>query len=138
MIDVTADEDCTSAVKAKPIMIRRNGFDMAFKASWNHNASLKIFIDVLITSRATNTNPRPPMIIPRVLSFSFLQSISINMPIAARGSKNAAKSKALSAAIWAVIVVPMFAPMIIAVAIVRDITPAFTKPTVMTVVAEED
>ena len=40
-------------------------------------------------------------------------------------------------AMYAVIVVPMFAPMITVVAWNSDISPALTKPTTMTVVAEE-
>ena len=50
---------------------------------------------------------------------------------------NTAKSNAESAAICAVIVVPMFAPIVMVVACVRVMTPALTSPTTMTVVSEE-
>ena len=43
-----------------------------------------------------------------------------------------------SAMSWPVIVVPMFAPMMIHTAWRSVIMPEFTKPTTMTVVAEED
>ena len=91
-----------------------------------------------MTSSATNTSPSPPSIMPKVLTLSFRHSISMKIPTAASGSRNAANSNALRAAICAVIVVPMFAPMITAVAMVSDITPALTKPTVITVVADDD
>ena len=44
---------------------------------------------------------------------------------------------ALNAAIWAVIVVPIFAPIIIAVACPKVIMPTLTKPTIRTVVTPE-
>ena len=44
-------------------------------------------------------------------------------------------SRAIS---WPVIVVPMFAPMMIQTACRSVIIPELTKPTTMTVVAEED
>ena len=50
---------------------------------------------------------------------------------------NVANSNAESAAICAVIVVPMFAPMVMVVACVRVMTPALTRPTTITVVSEE-
>ncbi len=42
------------------------------------------------------------------------------------------------ATICAVIVVPMFAPIMIGAACVSVISPAFTKPTTITVVAPDD
>ena len=65
-------------------------------------------------------------------------SIVMKMPMNARGSTNDEKLNAFSAAICAVTVVPMLAPMMTAVAMASDMTPALTKPTVMTVVADDD
>ena len=48
-----------------------------------------------------------------------------------------AMSKAESAAICAVMVVPMLAPIVMVAACVRVMTPALTRPTTMTVVSEE-
>ena len=48
-----------------------------------------------------------------------------------------ARSSSLSETIWPVTVVPMFAPKMTPMAWRSEISPAFTKPTVMTLVADE-
>lgn len=62
------------------------------------------------------------------------------MPIAKSGMANAAMFtlKPMAEMIHAVTVVPMFAPMITPMDCARVMSPALTKETTMTVVAEED
>lgn len=78
---------------------------------------------------------------PIRLILSFLLSVPISTPTNAVNAKNAVISNSAPAVdiadINAVTVVPMFAPIISEVACVRVISPTFTKPTIITVVAEE-
>ena len=71
------------------------------------------------------------------LTFSDLENIVMNTPTTASTRRNAETSRLPSEAIHAVMVVPMLAPMMTAVAWKRVIIPALTSPTTMTVVAEE-
>lgn len=68
---------------------------------------------------------------------SFFAIILMNTPMTERVMAYSTKSKAPRAEICAVTVEPMLAPMITVVACERDISPALTKPTTMTVVTEE-
>ena len=97
---------------------------------------LKELMDADITSSPTKIMPMLPMICPARLTLS-LPIIDMNAPTHAIAAKNAVTGRDWSATICAVTVVPMLAPMMIAVACLRVMTPALTKPTTMTVVADE-
>ena len=91
--------------------------------------------------RPTNRRPTPIQISPARLSFFFLENIKKAAPMATTsGAKNdgcktfIASPREFKETIHAVIVVPMFAPMMTPTAWVRFRIPAFTKPTTMTVV----
>ena len=92
--------------------------------------------------RPTNRRPTPIQISPARLSFFFLENIKKAAPMATTsGAKNdgcktfIASPREFKETIHAVIVVPIFAPMMTPTAWVRFKIPAFTKPTTMTVVA---
>lgn len=78
--------------------------------------SRKMDMESDMTCKPRKTSPSPASTTPMVLIFSFLESISINTPTQANTVTNAIKSKACKEAIWAVMVVPIFAPMMMAVA----------------------
>ena len=99
--------------------------------------SLNTFIAEDIKSIPTNIMPIPHIKKPDLFTLSLLD-IVINAPMQAIAARNDATGKACREAMCAVIVVPIFAPIIIPVACFSVIIPAFTKPTTITVVAEED
>ena len=74
---------------------------------------------------------------PMVLTLSLLQSIFMNTPTQVKAVTNSMSGISAIDAMYAVMVVPMLAPMMTVVAWNRDISPALTNPTTMTVVAEE-
>ena len=77
-----------------------------------------------------------PMINSAIYLWDFFLAKNIKIiPIPIIGK---AKSVSLKAINWAVIVVPILAPKITPNACTSESNPAFTKPTTMTVVAEED
>ncbi len=86
-----------------------------------------------------NRTPKPTSTSPHDFVLPFLKNVK-NTPTAIAGSARAAtlSLKPTRATIQPVKVVPMFAPMITPTACVREKSPADTKPTTMTVVAELD
>ena len=88
-------------------------------------------------SNPRNTSPSPASRSPMLFVFSFFASMFMKMPTHAKMVTNSINGISAMTEKYAVIVVPMFAPMMIAVAENRDISPALTKPTTMTVVADE-
>ena len=85
--------------------------------------------------------PNPTAISAFSVKFFLLEKVMINAPIpkinGAKKSGFKAPAHSLADTSHAVAVVPTFAPMITPAACVKFIIPAFTKPTIMTVVAEE-
>ncbi len=77
-------------------------------------------------------NPKPKIICPIFFNDFFLLNRLNQTPIAIAGS---AMFVSLNAISWAVIVVPIFAPMITPTACFKVISPALTNPTTITVVA---
>ena len=136
-IDVTALDDCTSAVNTIPNSKSKNGLFKSCKKFCTAGVVAYALICVDITLSAKNTIPKPAKALPILFNLSFLQNISIITPINTSEIKMGSIGRDFSEAICAVIVVPIFAPMIIAVACFNDIMPAFTKPTTITVVTPE-
>ena len=92
-------------------------------------------IAVDIISIPINKIPKPAMISPKASSFLLLKNAIKTTPTKAIIGANAVISKAISCP---VMVVPILAPIITHTAFVNCINPAFTNPTTMTVVAEDD
>ena len=94
-----------------------------------------------IKSSPINKKPNPVNISPICLFFASRANKTIPAPIPTRrGAKNSGFSispHSLMETIQLVTVVPIFAPIIIPTACVRFIIPALTKPTTITVVADE-
>lgn len=115
-MDVTAEELCMIAVTAMPRKKSRNGFVTLAKALTTAALSRKRSMESDMTSRPTKTSPRPASAYATVWTFSFLLSMAVSAPMPVSPIAKIAMSNAESAAICAVMVVPMFAPMMIAVA----------------------
>ena len=116
MMVVTADEDCNNAVKIIPNNKSKKGLLIALKKLVTSGIVLYPLIESDIISKPKNTRPNPASAKPMDLILSSFESISIITPIKRRAIKKGAISNELSAASCAVIVVPMFAPMIIVAA----------------------
>ena len=136
-IEVIADELWIKAVKTIPIINNKNGFLMLASKSTIVWFSFKNSIDSFINVKPTKIKPKPDKILPIVFIFSFLVNKLIKAPIPVKPIAIAIKSKVCNAAIWAVTVVPIFAPIIIVAAWPNVIIPALTRPITMTVVNPE-
>ena len=75
------------------------------------------------------------MTLPKASNFLILKKTIIATPIKAIKGAIAVISIAIN---WPVMVVPILAPIITHTALVKDINPELTKPTTITVVADED
>ena len=93
------------------------------------------FIESLMTLMPKNTIPSPISIAPYCLVRSCFEAAFIAKPTAIIAS---AALVTLKATIWAVIVVPMFAPMITEIDCDMDMRPAEMNPTTSTVVTDDD
>ena len=89
----------------------------------------------LIISMPMNSTPRPAKIWPTCCSWGFFTKTASTTPTKAMSGASSPTSRAMSRPVT---VVPMLAPMMIQTAWFRVIMPALTKPTTMTVVADED
>ena len=89
----------------------------------------------LIMPSPMNSTPSPAMMLPTFCTFLFFENMPIAIPAKANSGAIVPMSSATSCP---VIVVPILAPMIIHTACLRVISPELTKPTTMTVVADED
>ena len=117
MMVVTALEDCNNAVNTIPNNKRRKGFFSDSKRLMTASDCLYTLIDDDIISNPKNTKPKPAIAKPIDFTLSFLASISIITPINSKEIKTGSRlSDVPQAAICAVTVVPIFAPIIIAVA----------------------
>ena len=83
----------------------------------------------------TKRRPKPIKIFPIFLESVFLVAISSIIPISTATGAISEKFRAISTEVT---VVPMLAPIITPTACVSDIMPALTKPTTITVVADDD
>jgi len=122
------------AVIMRPARIPRNGFLLKVKRKFLKDSlylsgSSAVFIMVI----PRNKSPSPIMVIPIFFVLLLLARKYIKVPIIIIG--NASISIILNDTICAVIVVPMFAPIIIPIACLKVMRPAFTNPTVITDVA---
>ena len=130
------------AVTTAPARIPRKGFaPREMNIVLNASDSLKGFTASDIVLIPMNRIPKPMMMPATSLLFAFLPTREIITPtITAKGARvEGLRNFAHSAEDTSqpVIVVPILAPMITLIACVRFIRPAFTKPTTITVVAEE-
>ena len=89
----------------------------------------------LIMPMPRNKTPRPAMICPQWCRIGFLRNTTNATPTKASSGAIAPTSSAIRRPVT---VVPMLAPMMIQTACLSVIMPEFTKPTTITVVAEED
>ena len=132
-IPVVADELWSIAVIAAPAIIPINqlspiAISMLVKAGEDASG----FIAPLIIPIPVNNIPKPNIIFPISLLFFALANITNAAPT---NTNNGAIWSNLNATNWAVIVVPILAPIIIPAACAKLISPALTKPTTITVVA---
>ena len=139
-IDVVPAELCKIIVSNAPIKINTILYldkDKISSVIASLLISRTLVIELLITYKPVNSNPIPEKIVPKFFILLFFV-ICMKTPTHAKAQKNPATGKSWRAIKYAVTVVPILAPIIIAVAWIRDINPVFTKPTTITVVADED
>ena len=137
-----------AAVRSAPARTPRIGFLNQRSTSANSGTSLRGATAPLIESIPNMSTAKPTSIDAISFFLSFLENVSIATPIIARIGENEdglsiliRKLSPLSPDkdnIHAVTVVPIFAPIITPMAEWSFMMPAFTKPTSITVVAEED
>ena len=136
------------AVRSAPARTPRIGFLNQRSTSANSGTSLRGATAPLIESIPNMSTAKPTSIDAISFFLSFFENVSIATPIIARTGENEdglniliIKLSPLSPDkdnIHAVTVVPIFAPIITPMAEWSFMMPAFTKPTSITVVAEED
>ena len=124
-----------TAVKNAPARIPNRGLEkvdmIRIKGSESRNGDM----EELIMPIPINNTPNPARIWPMCWSFGSLIKTISTTPTKANIGASSPTSRAMSRPVT---VVPMLAPMMIQTAWPRVIIPAFTKPTTITVVAEED
>ncbi len=136
MTAVIAEELCIRAVNTIPISKRRKGLLILARKFLTGASVWKYPIASLIISRPMNSIPRYASIEPIFLIFAFADII-MNAPTPASIARKSVTFRLCSDTRKPVTVVPMLAPIMMGVACIRVIIPAFTKPSTMTVVAEE-
>ena len=116
---VTAEEDWMMPVATMPMSNSRKGFlttESALLITSMTSECSSGSMESDITPSPTKISPSPASTLPTTLTFSLLANIVMNTPTSASSSRNAETSRLPKEAIHAVIVVPMLAPMITAVA----------------------
>ena len=141
-IPTDAEELWITAVITAPTIIPRIGFlPSVVKACAKIGASRYGLIASDIKLKPINRTPKPIKISATWRNFSFFENNRINAPTPiSTGAKNSGFNIAAHSPIdtsHAVIVVPMFAPIITPTACVKFKILALTKPTTITVVADE-
>ena len=142
-IPVIAAELCKSPVSTTPMRKSRNGLSMDKNSASSLGAmtssAVSTFTASLMNCKPIKIKPIPIRILPICLERPLFPVILITSPAAATAEKTAAMLMFMlcNDMICAEMVVPMLAPMMMAPACVRLISPTFTNPTIMTVVAEE-
>ena len=112
---VIAEEDCINAVKIIPRKRRAKGKAIFSKPDFNIDFIESSLQELLIISNPINIIPKPQIIPPTFFKISLLKNIKIT-PIKAKKLKYIDKFRLCNEANIPVIVVPIFAPIIIAVA----------------------
>ena len=130
-----AEEDWIRAVNRAPTAMPSRGLENLVIRSTKAWESRRGIMEELIISMPINSTPRPAMIWPMWWALGILTKTTMATPMKAKRGARAPTSRAISCP---VIVVPILAPMMIQTAWFRVIIPELTKPTTMTVVAEED
>ena len=133
-IPTLAELLCKSAVTPAPTSTPTKGFLAISIMSRKPCQSRSGSIASVMASMPTNRMPSPIMICPKSLK---LERFPASWQIAPTAVKRMPKLS-LTESISEVTVVPMLAPMMTPMALLRDRSPALTKPTTITVVALED
>ena len=136
------------AVRTAPAIIPRTGFENIVRIPVNSGTFANGLTAPLIVSIPVIKIAKPIMMVPASFFFSFLENMIKQTPMSARigendvGFNSCTKKFPLSIPVRLksqdVTVVPMFAPMMMPTAWVSFMIPEFTKPTTMTVVADDD
>ena len=148
---IEAADDCMIAVNIAPTNTPRTGFLSTAKSCSNCGSSASGAIFSCISIIPVKRIPMPIIISPTFFVLFFLPTIIIIRPITISieekfdGLQSCNKagpllspSRFVSLSICVVMVVPIFAPMIIPTAPFSFKRPAFTSPTTITVVADDD
>ena len=146
-IPTEADELWIAAVNTVPAATPSTGFENMVRMLTNSGTSLSGSTAELIMSIPYISTAKPIRIIPILYFFSLFMNIMNTMAIAASigendiGFSSCMKTLSPSSAVrlrsHAVAVVPILAPIITGIACLSCIIPEFTKPTSITVVADE-
>jgi hypothetical protein len=123
-------EHCKERTNRNPT----SGWEKLVIACWNQTTSLSGAIDELMMSMPMNRIPRPASTWPMLCGLDFFRE---HIQRHAHKREYGRDGGYLSAMSCAVIVVPMFAPMMTPMARGEIHQPGVTKPTAMTVVALE-
>ena len=134
-IPTDAEEDWMIAVKIAPIAIPASGFWKVVIKLMNTSELWRGTIAAPIISIPMKSTPNPAITSLICLTFSFFTNMMHATPTNAKNGAIAPTSRAISCP---VMVVPILAPIITHTACLRVISPEFTNPTTMTVVAEDD
>ncbi len=147
-IPTDAEEDCNRAVSTSPASIPRSGLENCVRMPVNSGTSAKGFTAPLMVSMPIIRMANPSRIVAIFLRLSLWENNKIPTPtMASTGEKEVGLHRrtrkeelSIPAAprIQEVMVVPILAPMMMPAACCSFMIPAFTKPTTITVVAEED
>ena len=147
-IPTDAEEDWISAVSKSPASIPSMGLENLVSIPVNSGTSASGFTAALIVSMPNISTAKPSITVATLFGLSFLENIRIPTATIARigekevglhiCTKNEELSIPVMPRIHAVIVVPILAPMMMPTACCSFMMPELTKPTTMTVVADED
>ena len=147
-IPTEAEEDWMIAVSARPASMPSTGLVNISRMLVNSGTSARGLTASLIMFMPFISTVKPTRIWPMLCFFSFLVNMMNATPHSAmmgvkelglsRRRKTLLPSMPVSDRIQLVTVVPMFAPMITPAAWLSFMMPELTKPTTMTVVAEDD
>ena len=143
-----AEEDCITAVSSVPARRPNRGLSNMSSILVKPGSLASGFTAPLICSMPNMSTAKPISMPPSSCRRDFLENIISATPTSASTGVNDAGLSSLSIRLSPsmpvrlssqdVMVVPMFAPIITGVAWYSSIIPEFTKPTIVTVVAEED
>ena len=143
-----ADEDWITAVSTRPASMPSTGLRNISRVFVNSGTSASGLTAALIISMPVISTVKPTSTVPMLCFLSFLvKRMKLTPTIASTGVNDEGLHSCtsrlplwmpVSERIQLVIVVPMFAPMITPTAWESFMMPELTKPTTMTVVAEED
>ena len=143
-----AEEDCIIAVSSKPAISPNSGLSNISSTFAKFGSSASGFTALLIWSMPNMSTAKPTSMPPVSWRLEFLENIIIATPTSASTGVNEVGLSScihtlspcmpVRLSIQAVMVVPMLAPIMTGVAWYSCMTPELTKPTIVTVVAEDD